>query len=110
MKRVTSGLKASLFFSALLVSGTAAVGQSKPRSAPAAVQPATRGAQPTSSNPWESLPSMSTYHCLAEALGTASDPKTGAPVRAAVDPSTGKPVCPPKTQTAEEPRTLNASD
>jgi hypothetical protein len=37
---------------------------------------------------------MSADHCLAEALGTASDPATGAPVRASADPQTGKPLCP----------------
>jgi hypothetical protein len=56
----------------------------------------TAAPEPTSSNPWESLPSMSADRCLAEAIGTATDPKTGAPVNATVDPQTGKPVCPPQ--------------
>ena len=60
-------------------------------------------ARPTSSNPWDSLPEMSVDHCLAEALGTASDPRTGAPVRAAVDPQTGKPLCPSKQKTVATP-------
>ena len=51
--------------------------------------------QPTSSTPWDSLPEMSPNRCLAEAIGTAADPKTGAPSRASVDPQTGKPICPP---------------
>ena len=57
--------------------------------------------QPTSSNPWESLPAMSADRCLAEAIGTASDPKTGTPVRASVDPQTGKPLCPTPQPTTD---------
>ena len=58
--------------------------------------------RPTSSNPWETLPKMSVNRCIAEAIGTASDPNTGAPVRASVDPQTGKPLC-PTTQPKTEP-------
>ena len=73
----------------LLLINSAAWGQ--PAQPPAGSR---AGPQPTSSNPWESLPAMSADRCTAEALGTASDPKTGAPVRASVDPQTGKPLCP----------------
>ena len=59
--------------------------------------------RPTSSNPWQTLPRMSSYRCLAEAIGTAADPKTGAPVRASVDPQTGKPICPPVPSTETKP-------
>ena len=37
---------------------------------------------------------MSADRCTAEALGTATDPKTGAPAPASLDPQTGKPLCP----------------
>ena len=60
--------------------------------------------EPTSSNPLESLPAMSADRCVAEAIGTATDPKTGAPVNAAVDPQTGKPVCPPEQPNTTTPR------
>lgn len=63
--------------------GTATQSSAVPREAP----------RPTSSNRWESLPEMSKDHCLAEAIGTASDAETGAPVHAALDPQTGKPLC-----------------
>jgi len=35
--------------------------------------------------------------CLAEDIGTATDPNTGAPVSRLVDPQTGKPLCPPRS-------------
>jgi hypothetical protein len=54
----------------------------------------------TSSNPWESLPAMSADRCLAEAIGTASDPRTGVPIRSSLDPQTGRPLCPSAQQTA----------
>jgi hypothetical protein len=64
-----------------------------------------RGApNPTSSNPRGSLPAMSADRCAAEAIGTATDPNTGAPVTAAVDPQTGKPLCPPEPPNTTEPR------
>ena len=47
-----------------------------------------------SSNAWDSLPQMSVYRCLAEAIGTASDPMTGAPVGASTDPQSGRLLCP----------------
>ena len=57
-----------------------------------------------SSNPRTSLPQMSADRCLAEAVGTASDPKTGAPARASIDTQTGKPLCPaPQPSTDTEP-------
>jgi|ERR671912_478295 hypothetical protein len=55
---------------------------------------------PTSSNPRSSLPAISADRCVAEAIGTATDPKTGAPVNRAVDPQTGKPLCPTEQQSA----------
>ena len=69
--------------------------------APAAQRPNEPSAapQPTSSNRWESLPRMSADRCVAEAIGTATDPNTGAPVSASVDPETGKPLCPPEEPT-----------
>ena len=54
----------------------------------------TEAPDPTSSNPRTSLPAMSADRCVAEVTGTATDPKTGAPVSRAVDPQTGKPLCP----------------
>jgi hypothetical protein len=68
---------------------------------PAAVSDPSR---PTSSNRWESLPRMTAYRCLAEALGTASDPQTGAPLRRSVDPETGKALCPPTQPSTGEPK------
>jgi hypothetical protein len=43
---------------------------------------------------------------MAQAIGTASDPKTGKPVTASVDPESGEPLCPstpPTPQTTSEP-------
>lgn len=57
-------------------------------------RPASEARNSTSSNPLESLPAMSADRCAAEAIGTASDPNTGAPVAASIDPETGKPLCP----------------
>jgi hypothetical protein len=90
--------KAVIVGTALLVTD-AAMAQPTQRPAGAAAQPSTVPSgptQPTSSNRWQSLPKMSADRCLAEAIGTAADPKTGAPVRASVDPETGKPLCPPE--------------
>lgn len=50
------------------------------------------------------LPAMSADRCVAEAIGTATDPTTGAPVSATVDPQTGKPVCPPEQPNTTPPR------
>ena len=80
---------------ALLIAGPAwAQVQPAPRvGAQAPAVPATPGRVPSSTR-WDSLPQMSVDRCLAESIGTATDPKTGAPSRA-VDPDTGRPVCPP---------------
>ena len=51
-----------------------------------------------SSNPWVSVPPVSADACLAEDIGTASDPNTGAPVSRYSDPQTGKPLCQPDAQ------------
>jgi hypothetical protein len=96
-------LKATLAGGALFIGGSAMA---------QAVQPPTGGtaqtstgpaadARPPSSNPWDSLPQIAAHRCVAEAIGTASDPKTGAPVRASVDPETGKPRCPTAQPTTE---------
>jgi len=84
-------LTGSLFF------GTGAVAQSAqpPKTEKAQPSALSTPPRPTSSNRWDSLPRMTAYRCLAEALGTASDPQTGAPLRRSVDPETGKPLCPP---------------
>jgi hypothetical protein len=50
------------------------------------------------------LPAISADRCVAEAIGTATDPNTGAPVGAAVDPQTGKPLCPSEQPNTTEPR------
>ena len=100
--------KASTFVVAALVTGSMllpATARAQRHQPP----PAARGtAQPiegaairsTTSDPWEILPAMSANRCLAEAIGTASDPNTGAPARASVDPQTGRPLCPSAQQTA----------
>lgn len=96
-------LKGIIAASALIFT-VAAVAQPVQPNQPSAVSDTAPG--PTSSNPMESLPAMSADRCAAEAIGTASDPKTGAPVRVSVDPQTGKPLCPtiqPKTE-AKPPR------
>lgn len=49
-----------------------------------------------SSNPWVSVPPVSADACLAEDIGTASDPNTGAPVSRNIDPKTGKTLCQPQ--------------
>jgi hypothetical protein len=101
----TFGRKAAIAAIALLVA-PAAMAQPVQSSAPTGitVQPSAVPSptpQPTSSNPWETLPAMSADRCLAEAIGTASDPKTGAPARASVDPQTGKPLCPTTQPTTD---------
>jgi hypothetical protein len=99
MKTTTSvfARKAAISASAFLI--TAAAGaQTRPVPAPigglALPSAVYSGALQTTSNPWGSLPTMSVDHCLAEALGTVSDPATGAPVHASADPQTGRPLCP----------------
>ena len=57
--------------------------------------------------PKPTLPAVSVDRCIAQAVGTATDPKTGAPVTASIDPQTGKPLCPsipPIPQTMSEAR------
>jgi hypothetical protein len=99
-------MKSNVFALAVIL-GSAACAQSTQDSASSAAphvsgevtQPPSQTSaapEPTSSNPLESLPAMSADRCVAEAIGTATDPKTGAPVNATVDPQTGKPVCPPE--------------
>jgi hypothetical protein len=56
-----------------------------------------------SSTRWDSLPQISADRCLAESIGTATDPKTGKPSRA-VDPDTGRPLCPPEPNADPAPR------
>ena len=90
-----------------LVITTAAVAQPvKPTAAGTVQTSALPGAAPrlTSADPWEILPAMSADRCLAEAVGTASDPKTGAPMRASVDPQSGKRICAPAQTTMKPPR------
>jgi hypothetical protein len=70
---------------------------------PSTTVPGGGTARPTTSNRWESLPAMSAHRCVAEAIGTAANPETGAPVRATVDPQTGKPVCPPEQANTTKP-------
>ena len=79
----------------ILLTHSAAIGQSAqpPARTGAASQPSPSPAAAPHLNPWELLPAVSPDRCLAEDLGTASDPNTGAPVRASVDPQTGKPLC-----------------
>jgi hypothetical protein len=89
--------------SALLITDAAMAQPTQPP-AGAQDQPSTipdGATRPTSSNRWQSLPKMSADRCVAEAIGTAADPKTGAPVRASIDPETGKPLCPPEPPTTE---------
>jgi len=94
MKRTTCFLCATLLVGTFLPA-TIASAQTDVRSPRWTSPSADSAPRPTSSNRWESLPRMTAYRCLAEALGTASDPATGAPVRAMVDPQTGKPLCRP---------------
>ena len=103
MKPTASTLALKAVMVAGLLVGTGEIAQSS--SAPSSDQvqrPAAETPQRTSSNPWQSLQRMTAYRCLAEAIGTASDPKTGAPLRTSIDPQTGKPLCPPTQLTQEE--------
>lgn len=105
MKTIVSAftLNAVITGSALLIAGPAMAQPVQPPTSGTAQPSAVPDAapRPTSSNPWETLPRMSADRCLAEAIGTAADPKTGAPVRASVDPQTGKPICPPVQPSTE---------
>ena len=89
-------MKSSVFVLAVIL-GSAACAQSTQVPASSAAPDVSSGVaqppaqtsaapEPTSSNPLESLPAMSADRCVAEAIGTATDPKTGAPVSATVDP------------------------
>jgi hypothetical protein len=92
--------------SALLVCANAVAQTVQPPAGPPPQASEVSGTTPRapSSNPRISLPQMSADRCLAETVGTASDPKTGAPVRASIDPETGKPLCPaPQPSTDAEP-------
>ena len=106
MKPTPSAFAVSALLTGSLFFATDALAQSVQPSNAQKAQPAAVSApsRPTSSNRWESLPRMTAYRCLAEALGTASDPQTGAPVRRSVDPETGKPLCPPPPSTGEPQR------
>jgi hypothetical protein len=74
---------------------TAAVAQPAPQKGSTAQPSVVRDTpRATTSNPWDTLPAMSVDRCMAEAIGTASDPRTGAPITASIDPQTGKPLCP----------------
>ena len=106
-------MKSSVFVLAVIL-GSAACAQSTQVPASSAPDVSSEVAQPpaqtstapepTSSNPLESLLAMSADRCVAEAIGTATNPKTGAPVSATVDPQTGKPVCPPEQPNTTTPR------
>lgn len=103
-KSWTYASKASAIASALLMN-TAAVAQTTQPAQPkgeTALPPAVPDKAPK-----PTLPAVSVDRCMAQAVGTASDPKTGAPVTASLDPQTGKPLCPsipPTPQTMSEPR------
>ena len=90
---------AVLIFGGSVLSASASAQATEPRGE--GTQQTGQSGLRTPSNPWESLPRITPYHCLAEAIGTAADPNTGAPVRASIDPQTGKPICPPQQPTAE---------
>ena len=97
-------MKAVVVGTALLITDAAMAQPAQPPAGSEAQPPTVAGGptQPTSSNRWQSLPKMSADRCVAEAIGTAADPKTGAPVRASVDPETGKPLCPPEQPTTDK--------
>jgi len=108
MKPTPSAFALSALLSGSLLIGTDALAQSTQATRPQQAQPSAVSdpSRPSSSNPWDSLPRMTAYRCLAEALGTASDPQTGAPLRTSVDPQTGKPLCPAaqlQSETAKTP-------
>ena len=99
-------VKAAIAGSAFLITDAATAQAAQPPAGAEARPPTVPDAatRPISSNRWESLPKMSADRCLAEAIGTAADPRTGASVRASVDPETGKPLCPPEKTTDTKPR------
>ena len=87
-----------------LLIATAAVAQSVPPAAPKAKIPPPPGVPDQAPKP--TLPAVSVDRCMAQALGTATHPKTGAPMTASIDPQTGKPLCPsiPPKGNAQPPR------
>lgn len=93
MKTIASGftINAAIASSALLLTACGTTQTDQPSSATdgTASSPAAPGTAPQ-------LPAMSADRCVAEAVGSATDPNTGSPVAAAVDPETGKPLCPPE--------------
>ena len=100
MNRPASISKLNVAFagSALLISGASFAQSGRPSEPNTKAQPSTgapASGKVPSSNPRGSLPQMSADRCLAEAIGTAADPKTGAPAQVTVNPETGKPLCPP---------------
>ena len=104
MKPAPSAFTLSALLSGSLLLGTEALAQSAQAPEPKQAQPSAVSdlPRPSSSNRWDSLPRMTAYRCLAEDLGTASDPQTGAPLRRSVDPQTGKPLCTPaQSETAQ---------
>ena len=108
MKTKTFGLALSILSAACAQSPPAPVESVAPAASseagPQSAAP-TDAPDPTSSNPRTSLPAMSADRCVAEAVGTATDPNTGAPISSAVDPQTGRPLCPTEQQSANpEPR------
>jgi hypothetical protein len=104
MKTVASSRKAiAASLSLLLVAACTHSNQSISDAAVRTSAISAEADQIPSSNPRTSLPQMSANRCLAEAIGTATDPKTGAPIAASVDPTTGKPLCPTPTQ-EQKPR------
>lgn len=97
MKTTTFGLAITML-SAACAQSQPALGDGSQAATDGKPLTSTSSPEPPSSNPWTSLPAMPADRCLAEAIGTASDPKTGAPVSSAVDPQTGKPLCPTEQQ------------
>ena len=93
MKTTASGFarKAAMTGGALLITACTATQPVQPASTTQGVAQSTAGPGTA-----PQLPAMSADRCVAEAIGTASDANTGAPVSATVDPQTGKPVCPPE--------------
>ena len=94
MKTTSPGfaLNAAITGGALLITACAASQSKQP--SPAAQGTAASSAVPGTS---QQLPAVSADRCVAESVGTATDPSTGAPMSAAIDPQTGKPLMPSRT-------------
>ena len=87
--------KALVAAGAILMTASAGAQSTQPSAPKGSPAPVPSSAPRTpSSNQWDSLRAMSADRCTAEAIGTASDPRTGAPVAKSIDPQTGKPICP----------------